>query len=184
MTGFLWDSTSSSTVARARLARDMPLRLQLTSVLAQVQRLGRALSGSYPQVSKRGWLWSAAIPSSSYHKGKVTFRICFLSLMPFYTDFNGSAAINPGQLVTRVPSLCLFASKLCSSRACVLFLWLYLFYNILSLSMEVALCLSPVTCHQVLVGYACGLSACGLSACGLPIAQCHMSFMASARLSE
>lgn len=113
MTGFLWAPTSSSTVAKARLARDMTLRLQLSSVLAQAQRPGRALSDPYRHSSERVWLWGVEIPSSSYHKGKVTFMICFLSLMPFYTDFNGSAvtAINPGQLVTRAPSL--FASKLC-----------------------------------------------------------------------
>lgn len=116
MTGFLWASTSSSAVARARLTRDMTLRLQLTSALPQVQRLGRALSDPYPHVSERVWLWGADIPSSSYHKGKVTFTICFLSLMSFYTDFNGSAVItiNPGQLVPRAPSL--FASKLCPQQ--------------------------------------------------------------------
>lgn len=65
------------------------------------------------------------------------------------------------------------------SRACVLSLWLYLFYNILSLSEAVALCLAPVTCHQVLSDCACSLGA-----CGLPIAQNHMSPMAGARLSE
>lgn len=100
--------------------------------------------------------------------------------MLFYTDFSGSAAINPGQLVARAPSLCLFASKLCPhSMACVLSLWLYLFYNILSLSAAVSLCLALVTVHQLLAGYACSLGA-----CGLPIAQYHMSPMAGARLSE
>lgn len=51
--------------------------LEAASVLAQAQRLGRALSDPYQHSSERVWLWGVEIPSSSYHKGKVTFMICF-----------------------------------------------------------------------------------------------------------